>query len=164
MKARSLLVAAASVAILTASLYAAEKIKLEGIKCAQNLKGAAKDVDGSSRDHRGGQVFFCCANCPKAFDKAIAAKDPLADAKANSQLVATAQAKQAKCVFTGGPLKTQLTVAGAKVQFCCNNCKGKAEKLEGNDQLVALFGDKAFKKGGFVDKKGNLPKKKKDKE
>ena len=93
-------------------------------------------------------------------DKAIKAKDhELADAKANSQLVATKQAKQVKCVFTGGPLKTKLTVAGAEVQFCCNNCKGKASKLKGNDQLVALFGEKAFVKAGFVDAKGNLPKK-----
>ena len=159
MKARSLLVGVASVAILSMSLYAAEKIKLEGVKCIMNPNGAAKDVAGSSRDHRGGKVFFCCGNCPKAFDKKIDAKDEVVDAKGNAQLVATKQAKQAKCVFTGGPLKTKLTVAGAKVQFCCNNCKGKAEKLEGDAQLVALFGDKAFKKGGFVDDKGNLPKK-----
>ncbi|MBP87688.1 MAG: hypothetical protein CMJ64_13350 [Planctomycetaceae bacterium] len=158
MKARSLLVGAVSVAILSVSLYAAEKIKLEGIKCVINPKGAAKDVDGSSREHRGGTVYFCCANCPRAFDKKIEAKDEVVDSKANAQLVATKQAKQAKCVFTGGPLKTQLTVAGAEVQFCCDKCKGKAEKLEGNAQLVALFGDKAFKKGGFVDAKGNLPK------
>jgi hypothetical protein len=164
MKARSLLVATASVALLAVSLYAAEKIDLKGIKCAQNLKGGAKDVDGSSRDHRGGKVYFCCANCPKAFDKAIAKKDKIADAKANAQLVATKQAKQTKCPFTGGPLKTKLTIAGAEVQFCCNNCKGKAAKKEGNEQLVFVFGDKEFKKAGFVDKKGNLPKEKKDKE
>ena len=159
MKARSLLIATASVAILAVSLYAADKIDLKGIKCANNLKGAAKNVDGSSRDHRGGTVYFCCANCPKAFDAKIKDKDAVADAKANSQLIATKQAKQTKCVFTGGPLKTKLTVAGATIQFCCNNCKGNAEKLEGDKQLVALFGDKAFKKGGFVDAKGNLPKK-----
>ena len=161
MKARFLVAAAASVAILSVSLYAAEKIDLKGIKCANNLKGAAKNIDGSSREHRGGKVYFCCTNCPKAFDKKIKAKDKVADAKANSQLVATKQAKQAKCPFTGGPLKTKLTVAGAQIQFCCNNCKGKASKLEGDGQLVALFGDKAFKKAGFVDDKGNLPKKSK---
>ena len=43
----------------------------------------------------------------------------------------------------------EFKVAGVKVSFCCNNCKGKAEKMTGNDQLVALIGDKAFKKGGF---------------
>lgn len=160
MKARSLLVATASVAILAVSLYAAEKIELKGIKCANNLKGPAKDVAGSSRDHRGGKVYFCCSNCPKAFDKKIEDKDAVADAKANSQLIATKQAKQTKCVFTGGPLKTKLTVAGATVQFCCNNCKGKAEKMKGDDQLVALFGEKALKKGGALDDKGNIAKKK----
>ena len=91
--------------------------------------------------------------------KKIEAKDEVVDAKGNAQLVATKQAKQAKCPFTGGPLKTKLTVAGAQIQFCCNNCKGKASKLKGDDQLVALFGDAAFKKAGFVDAKGNLPKK-----
>lgn len=159
MKARSLFTAVASVAVLAVTLYAAEKIDLKGIKCANNLKGAAKDVDGSSREHRGGTVYFCCANCPKAFDTKIEAKDEVADAKANSQLIATKQAKQTKCVFTGGPLKTKLTVAGATAQFCCNNCKGKAEKLEGDDQLVALFGAKALQKGGALDEKGNIPKK-----
>lgn len=147
MKARSLLVAAASVAILTASLYAAEKIKLEGIKCVMNSKKAANAE--KSVDYKGGKVFFCCAGCPKAFAKKIEAKDKLVAAKGNHQLVATGQAKQAKCPFSGGPLKTELTVAGAKIQFCCNNCKGKASKLEGDAQLTTLFGDKAFKKAAF---------------
>lgn len=152
MKARSLVVAAASIAMLTMGLYAAEKIDLKGIKCAANGKGAAKDVEGSSVAYKGGKVFFCCANCPKAFTKKVIdaeTPDKLLAARGNAQLVATKQAKQAKCVFSGGPLKTKLTVAGATVQFCCNNCLGKAKKMKGDDQLVALFGDAAFKKGGF---------------
>ena len=147
MKTRSLLVAAASVAVLTASLYAAEKIKLEGVKCVMYAKKA--DKAEKSVDYKGGKVFFCCDGCPKGFAAKIKAKDEVTGAKGTAQLVATGQAKQAKCVFTGGPLKTKLTVAGAAVQFCCNNCKGKAEKLKGDAQLVAVFGDKAFKKGAF---------------
>ncbi len=104
-------------------------------------------------DYKGGKVFFCCDNCPKAFAKKLEAKDKVVAAKANHQLVATGQAKQAKCPFSGGPLKTELTVNGAKVQFCCNNCKGKAEKMEGEEQMVALFGDEAFEKAEFKVKK-----------
>ncbi len=147
MKARSLITAVASIAILAVTLYAAEEIKLDGVKCVMNPKAAAKSA--KSVDYKGGKVFFCCDNCPKGFAKKIAAKDKLVAAKGNAQLVQTGQAKQTKCVFTGGPLKTKLTVAGATVQFCCNNCKGKAEKLTGDEKLIKLLGDEAFKKGGF---------------
>jgi YHS domain-containing protein len=147
MKTRSLFTAVASIAVLAVTLYAADEIKLDGIKCVMNPKAAAKAE--KSVDYKGGKVFFCCDNCPKGFAKKIKEGDELVAAKGNAQLVATHQAKQAKCVFTGGPLKTELTVAGATVQFCCDNCKGKAAKMEGDKQLVALFGDKAFEKGGF---------------
>ena len=147
MKIRGILVGVASVALLTLSVYAADGIKLEGIKCVMNPKAAAKAE--KSVEYKGGKVFFCCDNCPKGFAKKIEAKDKVTAAKGNAQLVATGQAKQAKCVFTGGPLKTKLTVNGATIQFCCNNCKGKAEKMSGDDQLVALIGDAAYKKGGF---------------
>ena len=48
---------------------------------------------------------------------------------------------------------TEVTVAGAAIKFCCNNCQGKAKKLSGDDQLLALIGDAAYKKGGFKVKK-----------
>ena len=149
MKIRGILVGVASVALLTLSVYAAEGINLEGVKCAMNPKAPAKA--DKSVAYKGGKVFFCCANCPKGFAAKIEAKDELTAAKGNAQLVATGQAKQAKCVFTGGPAKdgTEVTVAGADIKFCCNNCKGKAEKMEGDAQLLALIGDAAFKKGGF---------------
>jgi hypothetical protein len=38
------------------------------------------------------------------------------------------------------------------VTFCCNNCKGKAEKLEGAEQIAFLFNDAAFDKGFEVKK------------
>ena len=147
MKARSLFTAVASIAVLAVTLYAAEEIKLDGIKCVMNPKAAAKAE--KSVDYKGGKLFFCCGNCPKGFTKKLEGGDKLVAAKGNAQLVATGQAKQAKCVFTGGPLKTKLEVAGATVQFCCNNCKGKASKMEGEDQLLAVLGDDAFEKGGF---------------
>ena len=61
------------------------------------------------------------------------------------------KAKQAKCPLSGGDLnkETEISIAGAKVQFCCNNCKGKAEKAKGDEQVNLVFGADAWKKGGF---------------
>src|SRR5260221_5220632 len=91
MHARNWFVVAASVALLATSLYAADAIKLDGIKCPVAGTKAAKA--GTEVDYKGGKVFFCCDNCPKAFaaDKAKFAE------KANHQLAATKQAKQVKC-------------------------------------------------------------------
>ncbi len=149
MKLRSLLLATTSVAVLALTVYAAEEIKLDKIKCAMNPKGAAKATKFVA--YKGGKVFFCCDNCPKAFTKKIKAKDELVAAKGNHQLVATGQAKQSKCPFSGGKCKaeTAIEVAGAKIAFCCENCQGNAKKLKGDDALKTLFGDKAFKKASF---------------
>ena len=144
------------VTLLTVSLFAAE-VDLEKVKCVMNPKAAAKA--DKSLEYKGGQVYFCCDNCPKGFAAKIKAKDKLVAAKGNKQLIQTGQAKQAKCPFTGGPMKVKLTIADAEIQVCCNNCKGKAEKLEGDEQLVALYGDEAFKKAGF--KVGDKKKEKK---
>jgi len=146
MKTRFLVAGLALVAVATVSLVAAE-IDLEGVKCIMNPKAAAKA--DKSVDYKGGEVFFCCNNCPKGFAKKLEVKDKVVMAKANHQLVATEQAKQEHCPFTGGPMKTKLEVDGAMVKFCCNNCKGKAEGMEGEKQLTALFGEEAWEKAGF---------------
>jgi YHS domain-containing protein len=139
-------IVATAFAALVAVSFAAD-VDLTDVKCVMNPKAAAKA--DKSLDYKGGKVYFCCDNCPKGFAAKIEAKDKVVAAKGNKQLVQTGQAKQAKCPFTGGPMKEKLTVAGAEVQFCCNNCKGKAEKMEGDEQVVAIFGDEAFKKAGF---------------
>ena len=143
MKIRTLALAAASVALVAFSVMAADEVKLDGIKCIMNPKAPAKA--DKSVDYKGGKVFFCCGNCPKAFD---ADKNAVA---ANHQLVATKQAKQAKCPISGGPCKSEhsVTVAGAEVHFCCPNCKGKAADAKGDDQLKLLFSNEAFEKAGF---------------
>lgn len=146
MKPLSLLAGAAFLAVMSVTLYAAD-VNLEDVKCIMNPKAAAKA--DKSVDYKGGKVYFCCGNCPKAFAKKIEAKDKVVAAKANHQLIATGQAEQKKCPFTGGPLKTELTVDGAKIQFCCNKCKGKAESLEGEEKMVVLFGDDAWEKAEF---------------
>lgn len=122
-----------------------EKIKLDGIKCI--VAGAKAAKADNSVAYKDGKVFFCCANCPKAFAKETAKFAT----KANHQLIATGQAKQANCPLTGGEVDsgTEISVKGAKIAFCCNNCKGKAEKAEGDAQLEMLFSDKAFEKAGF---------------
>ena len=131
------------VAFLAAvTVYAADEIKLEGVKCVV----APRDAKAANAvDYKGGKVFFCCMNCPKAF-KADTAKFA---AKANHQLVATGQAKQSKCPLTGEDVDTatKITVNGAAICFCCDMCKGKAEKS--TEQIELLFNDKAFEKAGF---------------
>jgi len=135
---------AALVCSLFASAYAAD-VKLDGVKCIMNPKADAKA--DKSVEYKGGKVYFCCDNCPKAFEKD---KEKHA-AKANHQLVATAQAKQAKCPLSGGELNkdTEITINGAKVQFCCNMCKGKVEKASDTEKLDLVFSDKAFEKAEF---------------
>jgi hypothetical protein len=133
----------AAVFLAAATVFAADEIKLDGVKCFVNPKADAKAAN--SVEHKGGKVFFCCMNCPKAFaaDKAKFA------ARANHQLVATAQAKQEKCPFSGEDIdaNTKIAVGGASVAFCCDMCKAKAN--ESKEQIELIFNDKAFEKAGF---------------
>lgn len=116
--------------------------KLDKAKCPVS----GKEVKAASAvDYKGAKVFFCCDGCPDAFKKDTAKYS----AKANQQLVATGQAKEVKCPLAGRDLnpETKIQVAGTDVCFCCNNCKGKASKATGDEQLELVFGDKAFEKG-----------------
>ena len=146
MKARMLVAVTALVALFSAAVIAADP-NLEGVKCVVNAKANAKEAN--SVDYKGGKVFFCCQNCPKAFEKDTARFA----ASANHQLVATGQAKQVKCPFTGGPINedTAIDVKGVKVAFCCEKCQGKAK--ESSEQVEMIFNDKAFDKGFEVSKK-----------
>ena len=150
MKTRTtLLVLAVAVALVMPRLTAQEKDKLNGAKCPVAGTKAAKAE--SSADYRGAKVYFCCNNCPKAF----AGDTAKFSTKANHQLAQTGQFKQEKCPLTGGDLNPDATadVAGVKVTFCCNMCKGKVEKAEGDAKLDLTFADKAFDKGFKVAKK-----------
>ena len=131
--------AVAAIAVF-ATAYAADEIKVEGIKC---VVAANKDAKAANAvDYKGGKVFFCCMNCPKAF-KADTAKFA---AKANHQLVATKQAKQVACPFTGEAVDaaTKIKVEGAEVAFCCDMCKGKAEASK--EKVTLIFAEKGFDK------------------
>lgn len=155
MKTRSVVAALTCAVLFVASLAAAD-VNLKGVKCLMNPKAGAKAEQ--SVKYKEGKVFFCCGNCAKKFD---GDKEKFATA-ANSQLVATKQYQQVKCPLTGGKLNkdTAIKVGAVKVAFCCNNCKGKAEKA-GDDQAELVFGDKAFKKGFEVVKAKKETKKKK---
>jgi YHS domain-containing protein len=124
-----------------------KKDPLAKAKCPISGKAVVKD---GVAEHNGGKVYFCCTNCPKAFAKNTAKFA----AKANHQMVMTGQFKLAKCPIAGRKLdpSTKISVAGVDVCFCCNNCKGKVAKAEGDEQINLVFSDKAFKKG-FVKKK-----------
>lgn len=132
----------------------AEKKKVE-LLCPVSGKAADKE---HAVDYKGAKVYFCCPNCPKAF------KDDPAKfaAKANFQLVASGQFKQAKCPIAGKKVNTEknIEINGLKVCFCCGGCQGKATKAEGDAKLELVFNDKAFEKG-FVKKDKKEKSKKK---
>ena len=146
MKLKMLAIAGISALVLAAGLYAADELKLDDIKCVVAAKNPAKAANGVA--YKGGEVFFCCMNCPKAF-----AKDTAKFAtRANQQLALTKQAKQIACPYSGKEVAegTTISVGGVDVGFCCMNCKGKTEKAE--DAVELVFSDKAFDKGFKVGK------------
>lgn len=128
--------------------YAAEeKAKAFKATCPIANKPAAED---KTADYKGGKVYFCCGNCPKAFEKDTAKYST----KANQQLVATGQATQGKCPISGGKLNpdANLEVGGVKVGFCCDNCKSKVVEAKGDAQAELVFSDAAFAKAFEVKK------------
>ena len=126
-------------ALVTLTVNAAEEKKAEP-KCPVSGKAISKD---HAVDYKGAEVYFCCPNCPKAFEKA---PEKFA-AKANHQLVLTGQAKQVKCPLAGRPAKDDksVSVEGVTVNVCCGNCLKAATKAD--DKVALLFSDKAFDKG-----------------
>jgi YHS domain-containing protein len=146
---KKVLVAMFSVALLSAVVYAADAVKLDGVNCVVAPAKAAKE--GNSVDYKGGKVYFCCQGCPKAF-----AKDTAKFATAaNKQLAATGQAKQVACPYSGKDVAegTAVKVGDISVSFCCNNCKGKTEKASAEEAIEMVFNDKAFDKGFKVGSK-----------
>jgi YHS domain-containing protein len=138
-------------ALVTLSVYAAEEkkeAKKEGPVCPVSGKPCLKE---HSVAYREAEVYFCCPNCPKAFE----ANTEKFATKANLQLVQTKQAKQTKCPLTGRDMADDKTVAvkGVNINVCCPNCLAKVTKAEGDEQLALLFSDKAFDKGFKVAKK-----------
>ncbi len=142
MKSRVLAVTSVVALVFAATLYAGE-VKLEGVTCLLNSKKAANAE--KSCDYKKGKVYFCCDKCAGAFAKA---KDKFAT-KANKQLVATKQYKQAKCPMSGKKCDASKTckLGGVKVAFCCDKCVGAVAAAKGAKQDELVFGDKSFAKG-----------------
>ena len=131
-----------AVLLIAAATVVAAEVNLEGVKCvvAPKAANASKAVD-----YKGGKVYMCCGGCVGKFNANTA---KFAE-KANHQLVATKQFAQKACPFSGGDLNesTAVELAGTKVAFCCNNCKGKFTSASDDAAKMKLvFNDKAFTK------------------
>lgn len=149
MKTRMMIASLVALAVFATS-YAVESTSLEGVKCLINPKAGAKAEQAA--EWKEGKVFFCCGNCKGKFEKASKEEKEKMAAKANAQLVASKQYEQKACPLSGGQLNaaTAIEVGGSKVAFCCNNCKGKVEKMSDEDKLAGVFGEKAFKTANFT--------------
>ena len=149
MRFRALVSFVAVAAVVTASIaFAAAKKPAD---CSCPISGQQAKADKSA-ELDGGKVYFCCGNCQAAFKKAPEEHA----AKAHLQMVATGELVQTGCPFNGRDVNpsTVITIGDAEVGFCCNNCKGKAEKAEGDDQIALVFGDisKGFKTPAELEK------------
>jgi hypothetical protein len=139
----SFMFSAAVVAALLCSYVPANAADEPELKCPVSGHPASKD---HALAHNGGNVYFCCDDCPKAFQANVRKFA----AKANAQMVQDGQFKQVKCPLQGKPVNpaTTIEVAGVKVAFCCNGCKTSvANRKTENAKINAVFNDKAFKKG-----------------
>lgn len=116
---------------------AAEAPNLEGTKCPLSGKPVLAEHHVA---YKGANVYFCCPNCPKAFD---AAKHAV---KANQQLFATGQFEQTSCPFSGQPIKATAEGKPA-IGFCCENCLGKYNKASDAEKLELVFANQPFEKG-----------------
>lgn len=136
MKTRLFVAALAAVALFAVtSLRAADEAKPE-LKCPVSGQPAKAEHKVA---FNGGEVEFCCPNCPKAFEKDTAKFA----AKANLQLAQTKQLKQIKCPLTGRPVAADKVVAveGVEVGLCCGGCLAKANKATGDELITLLFKD-----------------------
>jgi YHS domain-containing protein len=136
MRVPSILTLAAAVAVVGGSLAIAAVKK--PADCACPVSGQPAKADKTA-EFAGGSVYFCCGKCKAAFEKDATEFAP----KAHLQMVATGELVQTGCPFSGREVNadTVITIGDAEVGFCCNNCKGKAEKAEGDEQITLVFGD-----------------------
>ena len=131
-----------AVLLVAGATVVAGEVDLKGVKCVVANKDANPEKSAKYKD---GEVYFCCGGCQGKFEK----DTKKFAVKANHQLVATKQYVQKTCPLSGGKLNpdTAVKLAGTKVAFCCNNCKGKVEGAKDDDAKLALvYNDKAFAK------------------
>lgn len=137
MKFRLLMAALVAGALFAVGSLRADEEKKPELKCP--VSGQPAKADHVVK-FNGGDVQFCCPNCPKAFEKT---SDKFA-AKANLQLIQTGQLKQVKCPLTARPMAADKKVEvaeGVEVAVCCAGCLAKANKVEGDERLSLLLKD-----------------------
>jgi YHS domain-containing protein len=124
--------------------------KCECCKCPSGYCGLRPRA-AHTLPFEGGSVQFCCGKCKAKFEKS----PEKFVANAHHQLVATGQARQAKCPLCGGqPDKAQsLEVAGVTVHVCSAECRDKAVKAAPAEQVELLFGKAGFARGFTVEGK-----------
>ena len=144
MKRNALAVLALFAALGAASLaWAAPAPDLTHAQCPV---AGGKANAGTSVDHNGGKVYFCCAGCDAEFKKNTAKYE----AKANQQLFFTGQAKQIACPLAGERVDSSLTakIGEATVAFCCPSCKAEVDQQADDDaKIEKVFGAEAFARG-----------------
>jgi len=86
-----------------------------------------------------GKVYFCCKNCPKAFEKEPA-KFAL---KTALQLAETGQIMQVSCPVSGHDFDRDVAVemGNTKVAFCCENCLKKYKDADDEGKFKVVFAD-----------------------
>lgn len=137
-------------AVFSIGLFAFAADEKKEFKATCPVSGQAAKEDKTAA-YKGGKVYFCCGDCPKAFEKDSAKYST----KANLQLAATGQAKETKCPLSGAKLNpdTTVEVSGVKVNFCCEKCQAKVKEAKGDAQVDMVFKDDAFAKAYEVTKK-----------
>ena len=129
--------------VAVSGLVAEEKADKEGAKKEFKATCPVADkpaIESSSVTLKGGEkVYFCCKNCPKAFEK-----DPAKfETKVSRQLLETGQIVQVACPVSGQPVDKEVTVemGSAKVAFCCKNCLKKYNDADDEGKLKVVFAD-----------------------
>lgn len=133
MKSR-FVIAALAVCLCVGSNLLAENTKPEDTKCPVSGKPSKAS---ESVEFEGGKVYFCCGNCPKAFEK----NTEKFAAKARQQMMLTGELEQVHCPITHKAFKAEQTVdvGGVTIAFCCGTCKGKVEKQSADEQVTTCF-------------------------
>ncbi len=93
-------------------------------------------------EHKGAKLQFCCNICVKEFKKT---PEKFA-AVTNHQIVATQQAKQARCPITGAEIDPALSfeVAGVNVQFATSDARKKVADATVRERMQLVFSEAAF--------------------
>jgi YHS domain-containing protein len=146
MKARWLIVPLGMALLISANGFsAAESGDKKEFKATCPVSGRPAVETSSVELKDGSTVYFCCDNCPAAFEKS----PKKFTMKVNAQLLQTGQIVQVACPITGKPVNKETTFEGGELEvgMCCKNCLAKVGKADDEAKLKLLFSEAAMKKG-----------------